>query len=197
MLSSHCSTLLQTVLLVELFLRLHGTRFCHHSPNKHKISEHLRNTVGCDTSIQPNDYIYATCYKVHSSIIKALESKQQEPDCTLQSVMDIWIVKCNDENTNALTRAVLKVVLFVAEQLLQQKSVLLPKASQVFLQAYGVYHSGSISSLELHVEVDESNVNFCFRWLLNQLIIYLSPYMLYLYVHKKLVQYSTARGETL
>ena len=69
----------------------------------------------------------------------------------------IWIVKCNDKNTDALTRAVLKVVLFVAEQLLQQKAVLLPKACKVFLQAFGVYHWGSISSLELHLEVGESN----------------------------------------
>lgn len=94
--------------------------------------------MGSDTFIQPKDYICSTCYKVHSSIIKALESKQQEPDCMLQSVMDIWIVKCNEENTDALTRAVLKVVLFVAEQLLQQKAVLLPKACQVFLLACGV-----------------------------------------------------------
>ena len=83
-----------------------GTRFCRHSPDAYTVSEHLRNTVGSDTSIHPNDLICSTCYKVHSSIIKALESKQQEPDCTLQSVMDIWIVKCNDKNTDALTRAV-------------------------------------------------------------------------------------------
>ena len=49
-----------------------GTRFCHHSPSAHTVSEHLKNTVGSATSIHPNDSICSTCYKVHSSILKAL-----------------------------------------------------------------------------------------------------------------------------
>jgi len=66
--------------------------------------------------------------------------------------MEIWIAKGSDKDSDALTRAVLKAVLFVAEQLLQQKAVLLPWASQIFLQA-------CIKSAELNQEVGESTVN--------------------------------------
>ena len=103
----------------------------------------------------------------------------------LQSLMEIWTAKGGDKDTDALTRAVLKAVLFVAEQLLQQKAVLLPWASQIFLQAYQLHRTGSIKSAELNLEVGESTVKFSSRWLLNQLIIYLNPYMSYKCVHRK------------
>ena len=48
------------------------TRFCHHSPKANIVSEHLKKAVGNDTSIHPNNSVYSTCYKVHSSIIKVL-----------------------------------------------------------------------------------------------------------------------------
>ena len=136
-------------------------------------------------SMHPNDYLCSNCYKVHLSILKSLESKQQEPDCMLQSLTEIWIAKVSDEDTDALTRAVLKAALFVANQFLQQKAVLLPWVSHIFLQAYGVDHTGSIMSPELNLEVGESTVKFSSRWLLNQLIIYLNPYMSYQCVHRK------------
>jgi len=78
------------------------------------VSQHLRDMTGCDVSLHPNDYLCYNCYKVHSSILTSLQSKQQEPDCTLQSLMEIWIAKGGDKDTDALTRAVLKAVLFVA-----------------------------------------------------------------------------------
>ena len=102
-----------------------------------------------------------------------MESQLKEPDCMLCSLTEIWRAKASDKDTDRLTVAVLKAALFVAEQLLQQKAVLLPQASQVFLQAYGVNHTGSIKSVELNLEV----VQFSSRWLLNQLIVYLSSYM--------------------
>ena len=103
----------------------------------------------------------------------------------LCSLTEIWRAKASDKDTDRLTVAVLKAALFVAEQLLQQKAVLLPQASQVFLQAYGVNHTGSIKSVELNLEVGEGTVQFSSRWLLNQLIVYLSPYMSYKCVHMK------------
>ena len=46
-------------------------------------------------------------------------------------------------------------------------------------------HTGSIKSVELNLEVGEGTVQISLRWLLNQLIVYLSPYMLYKCVHMK------------
>ena len=103
----------------------------------------------------------------------------------LWSLTEIWRAKASDKDTDRFTVAVVKAALFVAEQLLQQKAVLLPQASQVFLQAYGVNHIGGIKSVELNLEVGEGAVQFCSRWLLNQLIVYLSPYMSYKCVHMK------------
>ena len=52
-------------------------------------------------------------------------------------------------------------------------------------ETYGVSHSGSIASVELNLEVGDSTVKFSSRWMLNQLIIYLHPYMEYKCVHRK------------
>jgi len=87
----------------------------------------------------------------------------------LQSLMEIWTAKGGDKDTDTLTRAVLKAALFVAEQ----------------GQAYQLHRTGSIKSAEFNLEVGESTVKFSSRWLLNQLIIYLNPYMSYKCVHRK------------
>ncbi len=78
----------------------------------------------------------------------------------LQSAIHAWVAKAEDENTDTLTKSVLKAVLFVAEQFLQNKALLLPQVCHVFLQAYGVPHSGSIKSVDLTLEVGESVVKF-------------------------------------
>jgi len=143
-----CFTLQQFVIHVGLLLRLVQPSSV--TADAETVSQHLRDMTGCDVSLHPNDYLCYNCYKVHSSILTSLQSKQQEPDCMLQSLMEIWIAKGGDKDTDALTRAVLKAVLFVAEQLLQQKTVLLPWASQIFLQAYQLHRTGSIKSAELN-----------------------------------------------
>ena len=132
-----------------------GTSFCRHSYDALTVSQHLSDTTGCDVSIHPDDYLCYNCYKLHTSILKSLESQLQEPDYMLCSLTEIWRAKASDKDTDRLTVAVVKAALFVAEQLLQQKAVLLPQASQVFLQAYGVNHTGSIKSVELNLEVGE------------------------------------------
>ena len=83
------------------------------------------DTTGCDVSIHPDDYLCYNCYKLHTSILKSLESQLQEPDCILWSLTEIWRAKASDKDTDRLTVAVVKAALFVAEQL-QQKAVLLP-----------------------------------------------------------------------
>ena len=45
-------------------------------------------------------------------------------------------------------------------------------------------YTGSVNSVELSLELGESNVQFSSRWLLHQLIVYLDSHMLYKCVHK-------------
>ena len=85
--------------------------------------------------------------------------------------MSIWDLKLQDPTTDTLTKARLKVVLYLSESLLQQRAVLLPTVCQVFLETYGGSHSGSIVSVELNLEVGDSR--FSSRWLLHQLITYI------------------------
>ena len=42
--------------------------------------------------------------------------------------MDIWCAKVGDGDTDELTRAVLNTVLFVADEILHERAILLPKA---------------------------------------------------------------------
>ena len=107
--------------------------------------------------------------------LMSLQSKQLELDCKLQSLMEIWIAKGSDKDADALTRAVLKAVLFVAEQL-QQKAVFLGQARFSFKHA-------------------SSQLSWTWRWgrvllILFQVVsksaYYLPhPYMSYKCVHRK------------
>lgn len=173
-----------------------GTRWCRHSPDAIAVSQHLRDTTGSDIDILPNDYLCTTCYKLHLTIATALCSQEPAPKCTLQGAMQAWLTKADDENTDRLTRSVLKAVLFVAEHLLQNKALLLPQVCHVFLQEHGVPHFGSIKSVDLTLEVGESGVKFSSRWLLNHLIINLNPYMQYKCVHMKFGTVIYRKGAT-
>jgi len=75
--------------------------------------------------------------------------------------------------------------LFVAENLIHQKAVLLPWVCQVFLDAYLQVPEGSKSTPSPTLEVGESTVKFSSRWLLNQLISHLNQHMSYKCIHKK------------
>ena len=74
----------------------------------------------------------------------------QSSDEALQQDIQMWTVKHRD-TTDTLTKSVLRAVLLVANHLLQQKAVLLPHISQVFLEAYGVSPS-SMTNVNLDVE---------------------------------------------
>ena len=99
--------------------------------------------------------------------------------------MQTWLAKVDNNSPDKLTKSVLKTVLHVAEHLLLDKALLLPQVCHVFLHEHGFDHSGSIKSLGLPLEVGEEIVRFSSRWLLNNLIIHLSPYMLCKCAHMK------------
>ena len=114
-----------------------GTSFSHHSPDTHAVSLHLEETTGIKTNVNPGDLLCTTCYKLHLSILKALETQQSRPsDNALKNAMSIWDLKLQDPTTDTLTKATLKVVLYLSESLLQQRAVLLPTVCQVFLETY-------------------------------------------------------------
>ena len=158
--------------------------FCRHSPNALAVSQHLATTAGIDIQIGNDDYICTSCYKMHCSIIKSLESKQNGSDDTLHDSVEIW-KHTAEKTTDLVTKATLAAVMYVAKHLLQKKAILLPWVCQVFLRAYGMNYTGSVNSVELSLELGESNVQFSSRWLLHQLIVYLDSHMLYKCVHKK------------
>ena len=165
--------------------------FSRHSPDAEVVSQLLAERTGQDVNISPSDYICFACYKTHCSILDSMKSSQA--DNTLEQAVEMWVNKHNDNSTDKLTKAILKTVIYVANQLLVGKAVLLPWACQVFLDAYDIQHTGSIKSAKVTIETGESTVIFTSRWLLHQLIIYLNSYMSYKCVHMKFgtILYST------
>ena len=146
-----------------------GTPFTRHTPNADIISRLLTDTTEIDVSLKPTDCICCRYYTAHLSMMKDVQSSDE----ALQQDIQMWTIKHRD-TTDTLTKSILRVVLLVADHLLQQKAVLLPHISQVFLEAYGVSPS---SMADVNLDVGDSIVKFFSRWLLHQLVIYLHPYM--------------------
>ena len=88
------------------------------------------------------------------------------------SNIELWKEKMSDENTDELTRAVLATIIFVAKKLSQDRALLLPQAVSFFLDSYP--HS---AETDLYLELEYGKIKFSPRWLLNQLIVHLQPFM--------------------
>ena len=155
-----------------------GTKFSRHTPDAHLISKLLSETTGINVTLTPMDYICYRCYKAHVSIMKNTNSSDE----ALQKDIQTWTLIYRDTTTDMLTKSILKAVLVVADHLMQQRAVLLPNISQVFLEEYGGPLMGAV---DLILEVGDCTVKFSSRWLLHQLIIYLHAYMSYKCEHKK------------
>ena len=155
-----------------------GTRFSRHTPDAHLISNHLSETTGTKVTLTPIDYICYRCYTAHVSTMKDINSSNK----ALQKDIQTWTVTYRDTTTDTLIKSILKAGLVIADHLLQQRAVLLPHISQVFLEAYGVPLLGAV---DLNLEVGDSTIKFSSWWLLHQLIIYLHVYMSYKCEHRK------------
>ena len=77
-----------------------GTHWCHHSPDASFVSQHIQDTTGTELHMSSSDYICNTCYKTGLSILNELHSEKQEPKCTLQSAMQTWLAKVDNNSTN-------------------------------------------------------------------------------------------------
>ena len=82
-----------------------------------------------------------------------------------------------------LTKALLITVVHVAKTILPHHALLLPEASNVFLEAY--LRQDSLPTEDVNLEVGEGIIKFTSQWLLNQLVIYLHRYMSFRCIHKK------------
>jgi len=98
---------------------------------------------------------------VHCSILEKLKS--EGTDDMLKQDIAIWVSKLGDINIDKLSKAILESVVYVANQLLLCKAVLLPWVCNVFLYAYNGKHTGSIKSVKLILEVEEGEVMFTSR----------------------------------
>ena len=158
-----------------------------HSPDAVKISQRLSNTSGETVIIAPSDNICFNCYITHCSIIESFKSQQNGSDTMLQHSICEWVSKQTDDNMDRLTKAIFEsVIMYVANNLLLGKAVLLPWASKVFLHAYDAEFTSCITSIpRVFIVTGESSLLFSGKWLLHQLIPYLNPYMLYKCVHMK------------
>ena len=163
-----------------------GTSFTRHSPNATLINSIL-SELNFDESavhIQENDYVYNTCYKTHLAMLKYKDNKDNETcdSKKLMQLMESWKITIANDATDAITKAILHTVLYVADEIMHERAVLLPRASQVFL---AVYTENSACQTVHVLEVGEGTIKYTTQWLLNQIILHLEPFINYRCIHKK------------
>ena len=119
---------------------------------------------------------------MHLVLLQHIEEQASVPRLQLQSDISLWKMKLHEESTDKLTRAVLAIVIFVAQKLQQERALLFPHVVSVFLENCPQAKDNE----ELYLELGDGTVKFSARWLMNQLITYLQPYMSYKCVVNKL-----------
>ena len=156
--------------------------FTRHSPDAARISRYLNDRIctGFDISITQADILCKSCYDMHLAIFQNIERQAIHDIPNLDLCISSWVTQLEDENTNQLTKAILATVVFIAKKFQQSRALLLPQAVTVFLSKYP--HADE----EVHLEMADGTIKFSARWLLNQLITYLEPYMSYKCVVKSL-----------
>jgi len=70
-------------------------------------------------------------YKNHLAIIKCMETRHGG----LETLITIWESVLSDETIDKITEAILHTVLYVANELLNQRAMLLSHVSQFFLKS--------------------------------------------------------------
>ena len=156
--------------------------YTRHSPDAATISDYLHERTGFDARLTPTDTLCKSCYNMHLVLLQHIEEQASVPRLQLQSDISLWKMKLHEESTDELTRAVLVTVIFVAQKLQQERALLLPHAVSVFLDNC----PQAKDNKELYLELGDGTVKFSARWLMNQLITYLQPYMSYKCVVNKL-----------
>ena len=159
-----------------------GTRFTRRSPDAITVSHVLSENAGFDdVNIGESDNIFFSCYKSHLAIIKSIENEDSCTDYLLEDLITIWQYKYTDKETDKVTSSLLHVVLFVVQEFINQRAVLLPNVSKMFCQVYDPEHIDT----NLQLEVSEGTFTFTSKWLLNQLIVHFQDHIKHRCIHKK------------
>ena len=119
--------------------------------------------------------------------IKIIKDEPTFHDAVLECDIDKWL-NMIDICTCTIKKTIIKTVISVANLLLHNKAILLPRACELFFDFYGVAYDsdmGATTSIDLRLDLDDQEVKFSSCWMLNQILIYLSPYMLYKCIIKK------------
>ena len=75
--------------------------------------------------IASNDHLCYSCYRAHCTIIQSLKLPEGSNATLQQSTLE-WISICKEDSTDKLTMAILDTVIYVAQDLLIGKVLLLP-----------------------------------------------------------------------
>ena len=103
----------------------------------------------------------------------------------LRSKIEDWRKIRDSEGTQDVDKAILHTTVYVAVEIMNQRALLLSQASNVFLSAYANGNCSDINNTCV-LEVGDGSTNYSYmRWLLNNLILYLQPYIEYKCVHKR------------
>ena len=155
-----------------LYRQLHGSEPCaccgikpkqrkcftRHSPNAAIINDILSETNLDGNRIRDSDYVCNTCYKMHLSMPN---ETYDYDDNKLIQLVESWKMTLADEVTDVATRVTLHTVLYVADEIMHERAVLL---SQVFIAVYT--ENSEQSQTEYVLEIGEGTVNYTTRWLL-------------------------------
>ena len=96
-----------------------------------------------------------TCALLATRVIRSHFNSNSDPED-----LGLWKFKLQDSKIDAVTRSTLHTVLFVANEILSERAVLLTHVCRIFTEEYG----GEKEELE----VGENTVWFTSRWLFNQ-----------------------------
>ena len=153
-----------------------GSSFTRHRPNPSLVNSVLNTTLNEDT-ITSNDTICLNCYKNHLVLIKSVEEENKHD---LQNLITIWERVICDDTLENIEKATLSTVMYVANELISNRAMLLPHVAQVFLHEY--LHS--VPGNEEY-KGKEGTIKFSSKWLLKQLLVHLHLHMNHRCVHKK------------
>ena len=142
-----------------------GTNFTRHSPNASQINK-IMGELNSDRNFvhrEEDDYVCNTCYKTHLAMLRCDDATYDHSK--LMQLTESWKITLADDATDAITKAILHTMLYVADEIMHERAVLLPHVSQVFLTAYT---ENSDAHQTVHVlKVGEGTVRYTTQWLLN------------------------------
>ena len=154
-----------------------GTCFTRHSPDAAMVNEILSELSENEIHLTDSDNICNACYRAQFAMLK---SKNVTDTNSSSELIGLTI---EDEDTDDVTKAILHTVLYVANEIMHERAVLLPRASQVFLTEYT---KDSPTDQTVHIlEVMDGTVKYTSQWLLQHIIIHLQPFIHYKCVHRK------------